>query len=386
MRWSTRCDASNARTELLWARLWRRLRDGEAMVTHLRQARLLGADVEAIRREELLARAQSGEIKPIQHELNALLIDQRGDGREISEALVNGLVINNQLDEAFVVLDAWRLSFPNDGHPDYVTGRIAEHQSRDAEVETAYRSSLEREPTHRPALYRLGRFLLRTRRAEAALVSFQRLGTLNVGAAAVMGEAEAALKLGNGLEAGRLLRPLLRLPRADFERSLILVDEAIEETSVELELGIVESELGNHDEALRLLEIALSQDPNNLTTRYAHAVELRENNRVEESAQELTAVADSRRMLAEVDVLIDQIQTSKDKGSVDEKLRVGELYMQHGSRKTGEFWLKQALLLDPHCTKAHELLMAYYEGLSKTRPEFQKLADRHRRSSSHHSP
>ncbi|MBC8113221.1 MAG: hypothetical protein H7062_02495 [Candidatus Saccharimonas sp.] len=356
-------------------------------MTHLRQARLLGADVEAIRREELLARAQSGEIKPIQHELNALLIDQRGDGREISESLVNGLVINNQLDEAFVVLDAWRLSFPKDGHPDYVTGRIAEYQSQNAEVEAAYRAALECEPTHRPALYRLGRLLLRTRRAEEALVTFQRLGKLNVGAAAVMGEAEAALKLGNGLEARRLLRSLLQLPRADFERSLILVDEAIEETSVELELGIVESELGNHVEALRLLDTALSQDTNNLTARYAHAVELRENNRVEESARELAAVANSRKMLAEVDVLIDQIhQTSKDKGSVDEKLRVGELYMQHGSRKTGEFWLKQALLVDPHCTKAHELLMAYYESLSKTRPGFQKLAERHRRSSLHHQP
>ena len=78
------------------------------MVKHLRQARLHGADVEAVRREELLIRAQAGEIKPIQHELRALMIDQRGDGQEISEALVNGLIVNNQLDQAFAVIEAWR--------------------------------------------------------------------------------------------------------------------------------------------------------------------------------------------------------------------------------------------------------------------------------------
>lgn len=356
------------------------------MVKHLRQARLHGADVEAVRREELLIRAQAGEIKPIQHELRALMIDQRGDGQEISEALVNGLIVNNQLDQAFAVIEAWRLSFPKDGHPDYITGRIAEHQENNVKLEAAYRAALAREPHHRQALYRLGRFLLRTKQAEAALVIFQRLSKLNVGAAAVLGEAEASFKTGNGQEASRLLKPLLQLPRATLDRSLVLVDETPEVISVELELGLVESALGNHVEALRLLDIALAHDPNNATARYARAVELRENNRTEEAAQELAAVAHNRKLLTEVDLLIDTIHGSKDKKCLEEKLRVGELFMLHGSRKTGEFWLKQALLVDPHCSKAHELLAGYYLDLSKTRPEFRKLADHHRSSASPSPP
>ncbi len=379
LRWSTRFHAKNPRTEFLWARLCRKLREGEAMVTHLRQARLWGADVEVVRREELLARAQSGEIKPIQHELRELLIDQRDDGREISEALVNGLVINNQFEEAFTVLDAWKNSFPKDGHPDYVIGRIDEYQERNT-VEAAYRATLQREPDHRPALYRLGRLLLRKQRADEAITTFQQLKKLNVGAVATLSEAEAFRKSGNGLEASRLLRPLLDIPRAAFERSLVLVDETPDEVSIELELGIVESELGNHAEALRLLSIALAQDPNNLTTRYAHAVELRETNSVEEAARVLASIADSRSKLTQVDRLVDEIHNSHGKQCLEEKLRVGELYMQHGSRKTGEFWLKQALLADPQNEKAHELLTVYYEEMSKTRPEFRKLADRYRRS------
>ncbi len=376
--WAARLGPGDPETAFLKARLLRKLGRAVDSGEALERAVRLGLDPQRARRETLLARASSGDVLDIAFELDRMLIDPGDDGREICEAYANGLLMAADYDTAGAIIQVWKQDFPDHAQPYYLSGRALEHLSRHEQAEQEYRAALDRQPDHLPALYAMGRFLLSRNQAEEARTFFERGLDFPHNAAPRIGLAKYYRSQGRPDEARRLLEQVVALPHEALVQGYQRVDEPLEGLPAHYELGSLLSSLGDHASALPLLDQAVAADPGNQEARYARGLALRNAGRLDEASAELEAVAAARQALTEADRLVDQIRL--DEPMVAERLRIGELYMQYGSRKRGEMWLKAALAYDPHLQRAHELLAEYYAERAREDPDYAPLAAEHRRA------
>jgi tetratricopeptide (TPR) repeat protein len=376
--WAARLGPRDPETAFLQARLLRKLGHNLESGQELERAVRLGLDPQRARRETLLARAGTGDVFNIAMELDRMLIDPGDDGREICEAYVNGLLVTANYDTASALIAVWKQDFPDDAQPYYVFARALEHLGRHEQAEQEYRAALDKQPDPQAALYVLGRFLLTRNRAADAQSCFQRALEFPYNAAARIGLAQCLRTEGRTDEARRMLEAVVKLPRDAVVQGYQRVDEPLEGLPAHYELGSLLSALGEYETALPLLEQAVAANPRDLEARYARGVALRGAGRLDEGSAELEGVAAARKALTEADRLVDGLKP--DEPMVAERFRIGELYMQHGSRKRGEMWLKAVLSHDPQHKRAHELLAEFYAELARDDPDYAAAAEEHRRA------
>ena len=369
----------NPTTELLAARVCRRQGRLDEMTQHLSRALLVGGDAKLIELEESLALAQTGSLAAVEHKLVTALKEGWGDTDEISDAYANGLAANSQFGRAATVLDAWRIDYPNDPRPDYRLGRLHEYLERWDEAEAAYRKSISRNPEYFPAHYRLGRVLFNSRRIEEAEAAFSACLEMSSPQAAEVQVAICARALGDFDRARELLRQVVGHDRSEIAASYQTVEETPEHFEAAAQLGDIESELGNHEEALKWLELALEQNPRDLTARYSLAVTLRELGRGDEAEREFERFRVARAALERANPLRDRIAGQPD--DLAARLELGELLLEHESQRMGRFWLQSILTFDPDHADAHAALAKHYRELSRRSPQYAPLAAHHERIS-----
>lgn len=369
----------NPTTELLAARVCRRQGRLDEMTQHLSRALLVGGDAKLIELEESLALAQTGGLAAVEQELVTALKEGWGDTDEISDAYANGLAANSQFGRAATVLDAWRIDHPNDPRPDYRLGRLHEYLELWKEAEAAYRKSISRNPKYFPAHYRLGRVLFNGRRIEEAEAAFSACLEMPSPQAAEVQVAMCARALGDLDRARELLRQVVRQERAAITASYQAVEENPEHFEAAAQLGDIESELGNLQEALHWLELALAENPRDLTARYSLAVTLRELGRGDEAESEFERIQVARTALERANPLRDRIAGQPD--DLAARLELGELLMEHESQRMARFWLQSILTYDPDHATAHAALAKHYRQLSERSPQYAPLATYHERIS-----
>jgi len=380
-RWlnrAARLGPADPETVFLNARLLRKLGHTIDSGKELDRAVRLGLDPQRARRETLLSRASAGDVFELAFELDKMLIDPQDDGQEICEAYVNGLLITANYDTASAIIGVWKQDFPDDAQPYYVFARALEHLGRHEQAEEEYRAALAKQPDHLAALYALGRFLLARNRAEEAQAIFQRGLDFPYNAAPMIGLAKCYRSQGQIDDARRLLETVVAIPHDALVQGYQRVDEPLEGLPAHYELGSLLSALGDYAAALALLDQAVAADPRNLEARYARGVALRGAGRLDEGGAELEAVASARKALSEADRLVDRL--NPEEPMIAERFRIGELYMQYGSKKRGEMWLKAALSYSPQLKRAHELLADYYAERAREDPDYAPLAAEHRRA------
>ncbi|MEW4529402.1 tetratricopeptide repeat protein [Maioricimonas sp. JC845] len=376
LAWARWLATNNGETEFLLARVRRKQGQVDEMMDHLETAARLGVDPERIRREQLLAMAQAGQLQGRYDAIDALLLDPRDDGREILDAYVNGLLRNANYQAAGYLIDSWSKEFPEDAQPHYISGRIQRHLRNFESAEEKFRTALDKQPDHFAAAYQLADLLLQQKQPAEAIPVAKTALAMKYNAAPTLVLARSLRAQGDVDAARRLLEELASRPSEEIARSYQRVGQPLVGAPVAAELGTLELDSGRYKEALKWLTEAVEADPDNLDTRYSWAIALRQSGEVERSVEELKRVVDAREALTEVDRLADGLDPFKP--HIEERFRIGELYMQHGSKRTAEFWLKSVLHFDPDHAEAHRLLAEYYELRASEEPEYAVLAREHR--------
>ena len=362
--------------QILLARVLRKQGNHGAFDEALQQALALGADQQTTDVERLLAQAQSGSLDKIRARLDGLLISGGADDRELLEAYVNGCLASARLPEAETLLTGWASSFPDDAQPRYYRGRLLMFYGQNQKAAEEFRAALKQNPGHHPAAYLLGQILTQENRPADALESFRSAGSMIYNAAPRIGEAKALRSLGRVDEARNILQSVTEMQPGRIRKSYHRVGDRYEGLPAHLELGNLELADDQYEQALRWLDPAVEANSGDLSARHARGIALRGAGRSEEAARELEAVRAARLALREVDRLADLVDSNPD--LIEERVRIGEIYLTHESKLTGEYWLKTALARDATHRRAHQLLADLYYSRAVEDDRYAKLAEHHR--------
>jgi Tfp pilus assembly protein PilF len=365
--WAGRLGPDAGDTEFLWARLRRKQGRLKDVRTHLEQAARLGYSRQRIRKEEVLAMAQTGDLAPVMAELSRMLQDPGDDGQEILEAYANGCLIVQRYDLATNVLDTWNKSYPGDPF---------EHAERNGDAEEQYRAALGRQPDFLPAAFRLGRLLLDAHRVDEAQQQFEKGVRSPHQLPFLVGLAECLTRNGRAAEARDALQRATSVDADVLAAEYRAIGEPYEFDLAALALGRMELDEGNYAQALRWLDRALARNRHDLDALYSHAVALRALGQSEASQREFKQVVEARQALEHVTELTEKLAERTD--DADLRHEIGMLYLKYGSEKTGVFWLKSALTYAPNHLPTHQALAEYYESAGDRDPELKRLAERHR--------
>ncbi len=375
LAWALFFRDGNPETYRLRARLNRKLGQYELFSENLDQFAKLGGDSSKARREEILARASGGEAPALMEEFVNMLTNQEGEGDEVCSAFANGFLVGQEYSQAFVVIDNWKQSYPEDPRPHYANGRVQDYLQNDLVAEKEYRDALMKCQTHYPSAFALGKLLLETQHPEEAIEFFSRCLEMQMNTAAKVQLGKCYRQIGETEQARDYLEQAMDVPVSDLMASYLRINETPAGNPAAFELGSLELGAGNNKAALDALEVAYNADPSDLDVRYARAVALRQAGETEAGSAELQAVNNARNALREADKIIDGLNPVEP--FVEERLQVGELYLNNGSLKTAEFWLKSVLAYEPGSIRAHELLVALYKRKAKKDALFAKEAAYH---------
>lgn len=360
--------SADGETEYLMARVARRQGHLGQMLEHLKAAHQKDFDAQKLDREQLLAFASLGRFEgDSEQRLNEWLQEPDSDRAEIFDAYANGLTLVSRFEHAMEVLQTWQEFAPQDPLPSYRMARIHEHFSQTQEAESAYRKSIEKQPTFKNAAYHLARVLLDQRRPEEALEHF---GACNSGATALaarIGMARCHKSLGDIDTARKLLIEVMQATYEDQMKSFHGLDEFPERYVAASELGIIETELGNFSEACEKLEAALQRFPLDSIARYSYAVALRGLNRSDEAEANFETVRRSRAALDEVSSLQELLRS--DPQNTEARIKIGKIILEHESQTVGEFWIQSVFAYEPHNQEAHRALAEYYALRREESPE-----------------
>lgn len=376
IRRAIRRNPGSADSWFLLARIQRKQGLLDEFARSLDRAASRGLDHRRAEKERLLAKAQSGDVASVQTQLDDMLIRGDADGREVLEAYVNGCLKAARMPQAETLIDGWINEFPDDAQPYYYNGRLLMFYGRNDAAEKQFLAALERVPEHHASAYLLGKILMQENRPQEALERFEQCDSMKYNAAPRIAQARAMRTIGRVDDARRILEQVVQLPAEDVRQSFRRVGDRYEGAPAHLELGGLELAAGRHEKALPWLDAAVRANPHDLAARHALGIALRGAGRAEDGARELKTVREARAALREVDRLADMVQANP--ALVDERVRIGELYLMYESQLTGEYWLKTALVRDPDHQRAHRLLADYYEERARENPAYDRLARLHR--------
>jgi tetratricopeptide (TPR) repeat protein len=386
-RWAARAawqNAQDAETEFLLARIARKRGLIVEMMQHLKRAGVLGHPSDRIRREEVLAKAQTDALDDVLEQLPALLQDQQGDGAEICEAFTNGLLRHGRLTEAKSLIQQWQAAYPNDPAPDVLLARLSEFDLRPKLAEQHYRDAIRKNANYFPAQFGLGRTLIELNQWLPAYEVFQRCLAMPVKAPAQFGMARCLVHLDREEEARSLLLAAADEPQESFLQALKQLGEPTEFDNLSLELGSLETKLGHLDDALRWLQRAVDYNPKHRQARYQLAMTLNAAGRAEEAKPHLEYHTQIQSKLAEIDRLHGLIEHNPN--DWESKVRLGMLYLEVDSAQAGVFWLQSVLATHPEHRGAHAALADYYEQTATAAPELRAIAEQHRRRANPPTP
>lgn len=352
--------SSSGETVFLEARLARHRGDFDAMSRLLAKARRLGYSEQRIEREEMLAKAQVGQLdEALESRLNEWLAEAGPDTREICSAYANGLAASSRLPDAQQILLAWQNDYPNDPRPPFRLGRILEHQRRQEEALKQYRIAYQRDPHYLPVVYNMARVLLELRQVDEALAVLEATPEAQNSPPMLTVIARCKKAQSKTEEAKEILERVASMPPEKILEAYRELESPTERLVAAVELGTLESAEGNFAAAKKWLEKAIEFNPRDMEAHYAHAVALRGLGEREASEKEFEYVKRTREALASVNMYWDRI--GADPRDTEARLELAKILLEHESKRSGLFWLKSILQYDPDNAEVAELLRKYAE-------------------------
>ncbi len=354
----------DAATTLLRARAYRKLGEMQQVRKLLTEAVHEGATDEEIRRERVLAWAQSGQMREAQPHLAGFLSDPHEDVDDVCEAFVIGYIRNQRFSDALSLLEAWTSDSPDLAMPFLLRGRLLAFRDEFDKAEADLRLALTLDPDLAEARLELALVLIEGNRFDEAIPWLEGcLDSPKVRSSAMVELATCLKVTGEGARALELLEHA----KAEFPEDHVVL----------LELGRIQFENGAYESAVENLRNAVTLNPLNDEAHYVLAQSLSLSGRLDEARPHFEFVEQARAALAEIDRLNRVVL--QDPTDIDSLVTLGQLYLQHVNVEEGVIRLHSALDLDPENQTAHRLLYEHYTTLAEGDAAFRELADEHRR-------
>ncbi len=347
----------NGETTFLRARLYRLNGQIDEFRSMLKAAHELGAAPDVLLREQEIYLLSIGELSPeLESSVDKWISEGPSELPLIVDAYVNGLASQSRFPAAIALLEAYERTFPNDPMVNYRLGLIYEHSRNKAEAEKQYRLSISKNEHYFKAIWCLARNrsasnspqetidLLKSYPAAAALAA----KTLIAHCYEQLGDTQTARKM------------LIDVVEAGFEASKQAhreVEETPERFLAASELGVIETKLGNWQDAKRYLELALEVNPRDFIARNSYSQVLRRLGLKEQADKELARIVEER---AEYDKIVPLQDRISKESSVEARLELGKILFKYESEKAGLFWIRSAISQDPNCLEAHQFLADYF--------------------------
>ena len=376
LRLTKRLQPANAQALFLSARIARLQDDVPAMERLLDAAERHGMEADRVLLERQLSQAQSGSLGEVELKITARLAKGDRDLSEICEAYANGLAKESRFDAALKILEAWQADQPDAPIPLYRIGRIEEYLQQLDQAKSNYRAAIDKDKNFFPAIFGLARLFLDENDAKESLQLYKRCLRMPKPAAAKIGMAMSNIILGEFESAEALLQEVVKLGSNAARLSYSSVGEPYERFVAAAELGKLLLNEEKFEQALGFLELALNENPRDVSARYSMALALRGLKRDSEAEMEFESVSKTREALQRVSSLSDQVNRSS--LDVDSRIELGKLLVQYESERTGLFWLRSALVHGEGDARVHEALAEFYESHLSTEPGNERLAKFHR--------
>jgi tetratricopeptide (TPR) repeat protein len=349
--WMSRAPRSGA-AHYLAARLAWAGGDLATAGSELARAKALGYSREPLARLRGLLLAQANQASQAEPLLREAFDNGRGPDAEVAEALALIYLGSFRLSEASAVLERWMREAPNDARPYLLQTEVDLRTDARADVVIAhYRAALARDPSL--AVARLGLAdLLRLERqhSEAAAEYRAYLAARPDDPRGFLGAGQNALELGELDDAVRLLDRAIALAPND---SVALAGRA----AVELRRGRLETALAHFDRAV-------AANPFDSVIRYQRMLILAGLGKKAESESERQAVERIRKDDAE----FHRIGTELRRSPQDPKLQseAARWLMAHGHETEAVEWAKLVLSTHPSEPEMNHLLADYYHRKGQT--------------------
>lgn len=348
--------------EFLRARAFRKQGRLDKTRDALLRAAKLGYPVERLEREQWLALAQAGQLREAEPHLPGLLTDPEEDAAEICEAYVTGFIRGHRADQAAALLDVWAADFPDDPLPWLMRGKLLIELSQWPQAEQALEKARSLRPDDPEAAYYLASVFVERRRLPEALELYERSATAaeddEARGRALIGQVRCLRTLGRSEDARRVTEEILR--KSPGNRDALI------------ELGRLEADAGNFDEAVAALGKADARSHPDIEVRYAWAGALRGAGRVDDARAEFERVGKAQTELARATGLVNRVLKSP--ADVDARYEAGRIFLEYGEPEKGLIWLQSVLNYAPAHGPTCRLLADYYRRRSADDPRFAELA------------
>lgn len=341
-----------------------RPRDPEALLLAARTARRLGtydqagrllADYEKVRGrddtdlflEQALLRVEQGEIDRLRGFCQSLITADHPSAPLALEAMTRTYLRQFRYTEASECVKRWLLHRPDDVLALYCRAFLDEQRNLQRDAVAGYRHVLEIDPDYDEARGRLIELLLELHSASEALGHVDHLRRRMPGDPLMnVFLARCEDQLGQRDEAERLLDAVLaRHPhfgRALFERGQLAV------------------RAGKSREAEKWLRAAVAQEPGDYKVRYQLYLCLRSNGNTTEAAAEQERLTKIRGDMERIQEIVNDLMQQRPH---DPALHheVALISLRAGAVDEGKRWLQSALREDPNYAPAHQTLAVVYE-------------------------
>ena len=351
--------------------------DYDKMAKHLRLANSGGYDREAIDKEQCLAFASLGELNASNEAKIKKWIARCGpDVADFVDAYANGLAATSRFEEATNVLEDYEILFPQDPLVNYRFGVMGEHAENHEIAEKEYLAAMKKDPKHVKSAWRLARMVSVRNRPEEALkilASFQN-GPQEIAVKTFM--ASCYYQMGDFDTSCELFKKIVVMDKRDVLDSYMILDERPERNLAASLLGVIESNLGEYDEAKKYLEIALEDNPRDFIARSAYALVLRRVGETDRADAELARVTAERAEFDKITAIREHVKQNPNDAKA--KFAMGEILFKYESERFGLFWVRSALASDSNCKEAHAFLADYYEKKTSESEAYRSKANFHR--------
>lgn len=348
------------------------------MAKHLQTALSGGYNSETLAKEQCLALASLGELDPINEAKLKKWISQDGpDVSEFVDAYVNGLAALSRLDDATKVLEQYEAEYPNDPMVNFRFGLMNEHTKSNELAEKEYVAAMKKDPSHAKSAWRYARLLCGRNRPEDAIKILERIRKGPQELAVKTFLASCHFQMGDLEKSRELFKEVVVADKQQCLDAFLSLDEWPERFLAASELGIVESNLGNYEDAKKYLEMALADNPRDFTARSAYALVVRRLGDTEQANKELARVSAERTEFDKITILRDKV--NQDPNDAAAKFAMGEILFKYESERFGLFWIRSALTSDPNLKEAHVFLADYYQKKSLENEAFKSKAEYHQR-------
>lgn len=347
-------------------RAYRKLGQMDQVRQSLERARALGFDHSLLRREEILAEAQSGQLRRSMPELPRLLVEAGSDADEVCEAFAEGLVMHHRFPEAYTLLDAWEKDFPDDPRPHAYRAAISASGANWDDARQHWSRACQQAPEEPEYLLGVAETCYQLNDIHSTLKTLdayeRQMGDRAHAPRADLLRAKALLQQGEFRSAREILTPLTGQPAIAAEVTLLLCRIALESGET---TGLAEK-----------LQSIVQAEPWNTDARHLLVrtwTILGNTAGAEEQQSALLALTRDQQMMQN---LLEEVR--KDPRDVERRFQVAELAARCGPPDDAIPWLLSVLDLAPQHPGAHRLLAELYQqtGLSHLAQDHQQFAPR----------